>query len=97
MSTTVCIMSLDEGQGFKVWVEAPEAQEAAGMPAMPGMEPGAAPAEPTEEQESAGGQTVKTMKEALTLAMEALKTGGQMSDMNGQEQAFKDGFGTGKV
>lgn len=91
MNTTVCITAQDDGQ-YKVWVEA----EAAGMPATPGMEPDKV-AGPTEGQEGAGGQIVQTLKEALTLAMEALKSGGQMSDFNGQQQAFKDGFGAGKV
>lgn len=90
MSTTVCITAQDDGQ-YKVWVDAPEAAEATGMPA-----PNAMATEPAEAP-TAGEQIVPSLKEALTLAMEALKSGGQMSDANGQQKAFQDGFGAGSV
>lgn len=51
------------------------------------------PAEdPAEEASEPGAQTVKSIKDALTLALEALKNDGQMSDVNGQDKEFSAGF-----
>lgn len=107
---TVCITAQDDGQ-YKVYTEseATEAAEAAAAPApqaaapapagaAPGMPPAgqeAGPAETPEEAEPEA-QTVGTIKEALTIALHALKNDGQLVDMNGQERAFQEGFsGTG--
>ena len=106
---TVCIQTQHDGQ-YKVWTEAEEATESPEAsyssaapqtdPAAPAMAtPPEAPEAPEDAEDAAesAGQVVKSLKEALTLAMEALKSGGQMSDMNGQQKAFQDGFGQGAV
>jgi hypothetical protein len=100
MSFTVEITAEDDGS-YTVASE-PEAQESA--EGMPGMDQGAvqpAPAAPGMPPEEMGmeeaeraGQNVKTLKEALTLALNALKNGGTMDDVNGQDAEFNAGFGS---
>jgi len=91
MAFTVCIDALDEG-GYRVYVESPEAEAQEGA-AMPGQAPEMGAEEGPQEPE-AGAQTVKTIKEALTAALEALKNEGQMSDAGAQAQDFNEGFGS---
>ena len=62
-----------------------------GKPPMPTMDAEAGE-DPAEEANEPGAQTVKTIKDALTLALEALKNDGQMSDVNGQDNEFAAGF-----
>jgi len=94
MAFTVCIDALDEG-GYRVYVESPaaEAQEGAAMPGQAPAEMSEGPEEGPQEPE-AGAQTVKTIKEALTACLEALKNEGQMSDAGAQAQDFNEGFGS---
>jgi len=93
MAFTVEITSNDDGT-YTVTSE-PEAQEGAeGMEMGQGMPPGGAPMEAPEAAEPAG-QTVKTVKEALTVALAGLKNGGQLPDMAAQNAAFDEGFNGG--
>ena len=93
MAFTVEITSNDDGT-YTVTSE-PEAQEGAeGMEMGQGMPPGGAPMEAPEAAEPAG-QTVKTVKEALTVALAGLKNGGQLPDMAKQNAAFDEGFNGG--
>ena len=75
---TICIDALDEG-GYRVYSKMPEAP----------MEPGMA----EEMPESSGEQVVQSLKEALTVALEALKSGGQIEEANQQEKAFNEAIG----
>ena len=102
---TVCIQTQHDGQ-YKVWTEAeeaPESPEASYSSAAPQTDPAApamatpseAPEAPEDAAENAG-QVVKTLKEGLTLVMEALKSGGQMSDNAEQVAGFNEAFGGGQ-
>ena len=110
MSFTVCITALDDGS-YKVYAEKEEAagemgEEMGGMPPSPmaPSAPDAAPAAPAmpmgedpEEANESSAQTVKTIKEALTIALNALKNEGEITDVNGQERDFQAGFQGGAV
>lgn len=88
MAFTIEITANDD-QTYTVTSE-PEMQEAAEGEQMP--EAGGA------EQAMGGapaGQTVKSVKEALTLALAGLKNGGQLPDMAKQNAAFDEGFNDG--
>ena len=100
---TVCIDANDDGT-YRVYSET-QANEAAeegqpGMaapampeqaPAMPGA-PGPMPPEEPAEASEPNSQTVQTVKEAVTLALEALKNQGSMSDVGAQQTAFDKSF-----
>ena len=92
MAFTIEIMANDDGT-YSVTSE-PEAQEGAeGMEMGQGMPPGGAPM--PEEAAEPAGQTVRTVKECLTLALAGLKNGGQLPDMAKQNAAFDEGFAGG--
>lgn len=91
MAFTIEITANDDGS-YTVSSE-PEAQEGAeGMEMGQGMPPGAPM---PEEAAEPAGQTVKSVKEALTLALAGLKNGGQLPDMAKQNAAFDEGFNGG--
>ena len=91
MAFTIEITANDDGS-YTVSSE-PEAQEGAeGMEMGQGMPPGAPM---PEEAAEPAGQTVKSVKEALTLALAGLKNGGQLPDMAKQNAAFDEGFNDG--
>lgn len=76
---TVCIDALDEG-GYRVYSELP--QDAAAETAMPEV-----------EGEGANEQVVETVKEALTVALEALRSEGKITEADQQEKAFNAAVG----
>lgn len=96
---TVCIKPVE--QGFRVWTEQDEPEPAdadasGGYPsqAPPPADPAAMPAAPeAPEAAESAGHVVTSLKEALTMAMEALKSGGQMRDNADQVAGFNTAFG----
>lgn len=94
---TVCIDSNDD-QSFTVYVEQEgEAEPSEGAapagPGQPPVPPEAAPESGQEEAAEPGSQTVQTVKEALTIALEALKNGGKIMDVNQEQNSFNKALG----